>query len=609
MLNSTLLAKALWERYPDLTGHREFLRSVLVVEGLAPDFTEDVLRNLFADFRGVAGSCIIYDNIGGPAGVVLFDSAASCSAAARSEPAPPYYRRAIRATALDMRNSQRCYGHLSNLIGVLYAATMGRSVYIVPGGAMDDPNFLERSVLLEGVATRMSPHDLLVTSSFEAQEAVLVRDAEFGDRVGLVVLKDASEYAAALAGVAPWGSYCSCFPARRLERLQILDMLDDCARRQPTANLLRSLIPPKYIYEDNERELHLYCMFLRGFPISDAGGAHGLCRIATDKLLHVGPFSAVIIRRDENVGVLVCNASWAPDAACARAHPHLLRESKLVMYDSSLFPLAPLRWPRIELAQHRLPPFITPAEYMGRVVLLTGLDTNACDAAEVAGFVETKLTRDLDAVIVHGGVDVLVVAQTTEDAQAILQLAPEEWFKVFGKAVRCTLFKVLAVPPLGRPEDAGLRMRMLEPMMSTLTSSYMGRYSIWMLDHCSDRDLRGLLCGLYAFASVVRPNGLGRAYFLDRAVLLTGIDIREPRLRVALLRSGSLDGVVCHRGVGLAVFEYWIGASRLLRESPSTWRLLGFSCCYPPPRDCPYIDFCSELTVRDYLRRRSGTTT
>lgn len=109
----------------------------------------------------------------------------------------------LQGTALDRRNRQRCDSHLRDLIGVLYA---------VSPSVMDDPHFLERSVLLEGVGKSTSPRDLLVLPDFEAQEAVLVRDAEFGDRVGLLVLRDTSDYAIALAAVAPSGSYCNCFP-------------------------------------------------------------------------------------------------------------------------------------------------------------------------------------------------------------------------------------------------------------------------------------------------------------------------------------------------------------------------------------------------------------
>lgn len=75
------------------------------------------------------------------------------------------------------------------------------------------------------MAKGISPRDLLVTgkeetdllcdaasSNFEVQEAVLVRDAEFGDRVGLLVLRHTRDYTIALAAPAPLGSYCSCFP-------------------------------------------------------------------------------------------------------------------------------------------------------------------------------------------------------------------------------------------------------------------------------------------------------------------------------------------------------------------------------------------------------------
>lgn len=100
---------------------------------------------------------------------------------------------------MGRRNARRCYGHLMNLIGVLYA---------ISPAVIEDPFFLERTVLLEGVARTIAPRDLLI--DFGAQEAVLVRDTEFGDRVGLMVLRDASQCARVLAAGPVRGSYCSC---------------------------------------------------------------------------------------------------------------------------------------------------------------------------------------------------------------------------------------------------------------------------------------------------------------------------------------------------------------------------------------------------------------
>lgn len=383
--------------------------------------------------------------------------------------------------------------------------------------------------------------------------------------------------------------------------MEILDALDDSAIRQPTANLLRSLIPPKYIHAYNERDLHLYCIFLRG--VSATGGADSLCRIAVNKLLYVGNFSAVIIRRDQDVGVLVCEESLVPDAVCAKAD--LLIESNLIMYDSSLFPLPAAG--AAKLAQRLLPLFITPDEYTGRVVLLTGLDTNTYNAAMVAHFVETKLHREIDAVIIHRGEGVFVAAHTMEDAQAILQLAPDEWFKSFRQVVQCTLYEVTAIPPSGRPEDALLRRRMLEPITAGVQSSYIAQYCISMLEDCSNGDIRTLVHGLFGLAHEVSPNGLGRRYFLDRAVLLSGIspDARESDILSALLRCGPLDGLVFYmrRGVALATFQSWIGASRLLRESPDTWRPCLFTQCRPLPCD-NYNKFSVDLIVWSYEMRR-----
>jgi hypothetical protein len=90
-----------------------------------------------------------------------------------------------------------------NLIGVLYAVS--------PAVIEEDPFFLERSVLLEGVTSTLGPLDLLIElEEFSPQVAVIVRDTEFRDRVGLVVLKDAEQCHLALQKVPPRRTYCTC---------------------------------------------------------------------------------------------------------------------------------------------------------------------------------------------------------------------------------------------------------------------------------------------------------------------------------------------------------------------------------------------------------------
>lgn len=227
-------------------------------------------------------------------------------------------------------------------------------------------------------------------------------------------------------------------------RLHILDALDDSARRLPTAELLRSLIPPEYLRTDAYMEFHLRCVFLRGPGCS---GASGLCSIGKEVLLAVGRASAVIIQRARNIGVLVYDTVRATESVGTRAS--LLHPSSLIMYDSSLFPLpAATDGEAASLSRRLLPPFVTVADYAGRVMLLeTGLEEEDCDAALVAQFLEGELDlRDnLEAVIVHRFPgSIFLVLGSQEDAQMLLQVPKEKWARAFGRSVVCHLLEAKA---------------------------------------------------------------------------------------------------------------------------------------------------------------------
>ncbi|KAK3125773.1 hypothetical protein QOZ80_7BG0609570 [Eleusine coracana subsp. coracana] len=603
MLTPRGLKASLEVRFRNLVGRRDFLPSVLVVEGLAPECTTENLKGRFAEFGDLRRSFITSDNIGGRAGVVVFFSAASCSAAAEAEPAPPLYRRAIRATALGMRNARRCYRHLMNLIGVLYD---------VSPAVIEDPYFLQRSVLLEGVARTITPRDLLM--DFEAQAAVLVRDTEFGDRVGLMVLRDASQYASALAAVPLRGSdYCSCIPARgaHFTRLQILDALDNWKRQQPTAELLRSLIPPQYVLTDSQMDLHFHCVFLRGPGISEAG-TRGLFHTTTEELLHMGYVRAIIIRRDDNIGVLVCDDALAIEAAYTRMHR--LQESRLGMYDSSLFPLP--AGAAAATGEHLLPPFITPAEYTDRVLLLTGLNTEVCDAAKVACFLEDVLElKKIEAVVVYAGGTAVVAVHSKEDAEALLEMPPEKWFSSLEQDVQCNRFPTPPIPKLPMVPAAGMDMnppfnfwRMINPMALEDVRLVFTN----LLNNCTDDNLRGLVRGLSGLAVISQPHdGLLRSNFTDRAVLLmgTGIhdDTSETALRHVLSRYGSLDGLVLYkrRRVGMVIFRSWIAAARLLRKPDASLMVVGIDC-HPAP-DAGFAGFIVSWIINKSLERHART--
>lgn len=88
-------------------------------------------------------------------------------------------------------------------------------------------------------------------------------------------------------------------------RFQILEALDNRVRRQATAELFRSLVPPEYLLTDAEMTFHFSCVFLRGPGCSSENGVYDLCNIGANVLLANGPVNAVILGPDHDLAVLV----------------------------------------------------------------------------------------------------------------------------------------------------------------------------------------------------------------------------------------------------------------------------------------------------------------
>jgi hypothetical protein len=76
---------------------------------------------------------------------------------------------------------------------------------------LEDPHFLERCLLLDGVPASVSPCDL-IQSILGVQTAVLVRDSQTGFRIGLLVFFDAIDSAAATIQTPREGLYATCTP-------------------------------------------------------------------------------------------------------------------------------------------------------------------------------------------------------------------------------------------------------------------------------------------------------------------------------------------------------------------------------------------------------------
>jgi hypothetical protein len=100
-----------------------------------------------------------------------------------------------------MQAGNKAFCHMMNLIGVLST---------IEPDVVEDLAFLDRSVLVDGVAPTMSLNDLLQSfDQLSPTAAVLVRDDEIGHRVGLVVFSEAPDCTNAMNMEPPQGfRYC-----------------------------------------------------------------------------------------------------------------------------------------------------------------------------------------------------------------------------------------------------------------------------------------------------------------------------------------------------------------------------------------------------------------
>ncbi|KAJ1292001.1 hypothetical protein BS78_02G359700 [Paspalum vaginatum] len=506
------------------------------------------------------------------------------------------------------RNRRRSYRHLRSLIGVLD---------VVCPAATEDPEFLHRSLLVEGVSHRASPRDLMDTFPLPVQAAVLVRDAEFRDHVGLVVLQELADRTVAAAAAPRPGFFCS------LIRVW-LGALDIRASRQGTADLLRSMIPPDYLATDTEMSFHLSCVFLRGRRRGrrPLGGAHALCSMAASVILAREPMKAVIFRRAENAAVLVyCDAESTEMVVTRASHLRQHSQSSLMMYDVSLFPLpaaatAAAAGGEAGPAWRLLPPFVTGAatDYLGRVMLLMGLDTQdwewEWDAAKLADLMELRVgVSDLEAVIVHRQLGaVLLVLGRYRDAEILRRESEQQWARVFSRPVAFLLVPEQDMRRRQPPLPRFLSLDLMRHCISPTAYELVGLRFNSMVDECPDQDFRGLTRGLDRLAALWHPHALRRAHFSSRAVLLTGIggsppggDVDESALHTALSRYGSLDALTLYgpRRIALAAFTSWRGATRLLRVPADVRLRFGLGDC----RAALDSGFASvfEDTVLEYL--------
>lgn len=433
----------------------------------------------------------------------------------------------------------------------------------------------------------------------------------------------------------------------------ILDALDDEAERrrttaEPEPGLLRSLVPPRYLLDDEDADLHLRCVFVvrvAGTSDGGGGGAYGLCRAARDHLAGAEYACAVVAWRGGDAGVLVYDDADATELVARRA-PRLLVRTGLRMLDSSSL-LLPDEGGTSSLLRLLLPPYvITQAaaaqqeEYRSRVILLRGLGTERwqCDAAQIADWLEhrVELRHQVEAVVIHRAMGVVVVVLgSPEDVELLLQEPPETWLHApgmrwgddddddemrWGLSPHCLMMtwlhvsRFLTPPPQQPPQQLSFSTRdwagpvaycqaknwLSDELMSPGPGYHVNRVV----------EARRIVHKLIALCALANPATVWSSSFPDRSLILSGIPMYTDRADLEARLSttfGAMDDLVHARlkGVAVAVFKSWHGAARLGRRPAEDWYSLGFTDCRRVPYAAYTHDFIAAVIVDKLARLRS----
>ncbi|KAL6606800.1 hypothetical protein ACP70R_042453 [Stipagrostis hirtigluma subsp. patula] len=379
-------------KHPGVVLRPGFLRTAAIVDGLGEETKEDELDGIFSAFGEVRSVVLDGEGYSGErVGLVVFPDAGACSDAITLPPSADY-RSISSAVGLSRdllieavcwprkRRGENKFCNARNLIGLLFT--------VAPDVA-EDPTFIERSVFLKEVTPLTTSADLMKRCfALEVDVAVLVRDSETSERTGLVVFANAGDVCVATNLTPSPAMYRRCVPAHSVHHtLQtVLEAADDHQRRRGNADTLRSLIPPQYLKSDASMDFHLRCLYLRSSrAIDPSQGVYNLCCIA-EKLLSVrGKVCAAVVSEALDAAVLVFDDSQSTDKVGSAVS--CLPAGSVAVYDSSLFPL-----PDREIAggsdqlplRGMLPELFTQPEYLGRVVVLRGIDAEECDPREIA---------------------------------------------------------------------------------------------------------------------------------------------------------------------------------------------------------------------------------
>ncbi|KAI5008113.1 hypothetical protein ZWY2020_009161 [Hordeum vulgare] len=495
----------------------------------------------------------------------------------------------------------------------------------------DDPDLLERTVLLKGVTKHTSPGDLAdLFIPLETDAAVLVRDCDTGDCAGLVVLANPGDCEKAIKTKVPRTKtiklpdggidydpasdvlfYRECLSVsfregeianfeleeRALAGQRVLvAAIDDHFRRRATSRgLLRPLVPVVYIEEDPF--VHLRCLFIRAPRIS--GGAGGVSRLDA-KLGGRGGVCATVACEARSIALLVYDDTDTAEAV-ARSLVNSF-SSSVQLYDSSMFPFACVTAGAAEGAGEELggliPPFFTRPEYMGRVVQLRGLDTLHCDARDVASSIHGQNDSDLQALIVYWRQGLVIAVFGTMQG-ARMQLCESEsednWISVFGRKVTCELVcdpalftaPAATAPPL--PLDEFLLPVRAAPYAGMHPMTIQTVHDLYEEERkaCAPDDVYAIAGTLLKFAALSQPDLLRLSNFPDRAVLLLGIHPARnwDHLVATMSTYGGLEELVLcpPNSAALVIFKSWTSASKVRWETTDNCLSFGFIEGRPVP--------------------------
>jgi len=282
------------------------------------------------------------------------------------------------------------------------------------------------------------------------------------------------------------------------------------------------------------------------------------------------------------------------------------------MHESSLFPLTDGAsagaadgdgGEEASLTPLLLPPYILRSgetDYSCRLLLLTGLDTDHCDAAEIAYAVQLRLDHIyehhlVEAVVIHRSRRlVLVVLGSTEALKILLQEPPEIWVQAFGRqtSLARAVISSAAGPSSSATEEDALESQQPEPERALRLSEWCNfetlEYTMGLvardLARCGEHETTRMVRCLTGLCALVRPDTVWRGDFSDRALLLSGTragSTTMSALGLVLSGVGLLDDLVLFavRRVALAVFHSADAAAALLQEPTASWIAMGFEDC------------------------------